>query len=100
MVYNTRPGLHAAFNRSREHFGARHSVFTFRENHRAFPRAAAAAAAAAASHIDASQNPAGLTSAEVRRQTVDYVSMLRECAWGGASAAHPESFLMIVEVGW
>jgi hypothetical protein len=92
MVYNTRSNEHAAFNRSRARFGTRHPVFTFRENRHAFRDPSDF-------EPDNLHNTKNLPGGQVRRQTFDYAHMLRECAWGGASPDHPESFVLIIEVG-
>jgi hypothetical protein len=91
MVYNTRPGEHAAFNHSRERFGPRHPVFSFRENRHVFHDPSDF-------EPDNMRNAKNLPGGQVRQQTFDYAHMLRECAWGGPSPGHPESFVLIVEV--
>ena len=90
MVYNTRPGQHVAFETARAKFESQ-PFFAFRENHHAWVDPTDY-------EPDNMNNILSIPGSEVRRQTFDYVNMLKECVWGGPSEQYNDSFVFVLEV--
>jgi hypothetical protein len=89
MIYNTRPGKHPVFEKNKELFRG-HGFISFKELDAEWKDPSDF-------EPDNMNNPNDIPGAEVRRQTFDYINMLGECAAGGISPDHPESFVVILE---
>jgi len=90
MVYNTRPGSHPVFEKNRDNFEG-HDFISFKEISKTFVDPTDF-------EPDNMNNPKDIPGGEVRHQTFDYINMLSECAAGGPSPDHDESFVVILEV--